>query len=130
MNKIFLTGRICRDLDLRATSTGKSVCEFTIAVNRDKENADFITVRVWEKAAENLVKYQTKGSLLGVLGELRVDTYTKNDGSKGYKTYVLANQIEYLSSKATQEETQEATQENDPYAEYGEQVEVTDDFLD
>ena len=98
MNKIFLTGRITKNLELKATSTGKSVCEFTIAVNRDKEHADFINVIVWNAQAENLTKYQSKGSLIAVVGELRVDIYTKQDGTKGYKNYVLANNIEYLEN--------------------------------
>lgn len=129
MNKICLVGRITKDLELRSTSTGKSVCEFTIAVNRDKENADFITIQVWNKQAENLCQYQSKGSLISVDGALRIDTYEKQDGTKGYKTYVLANNIEYLSSKATQETTQENTQQNDPFEEFGDIVN-NDDFLD
>ena len=127
MNKIVLVGRITKNLELAKTSTGKSVCEFSIAVNRDKDNADFITIQVWNEQAENLVKYQSKGSQIAVEGQLRTQTFDKQDGTKGYKTYVLANHIEYLSSKKEQEETQE---ENDPYAEYGESVNIDDNFLD
>lgn len=124
-----LIGRITKDLELRSTSTGKSVCEFTIAVNRDKDNADFINIQVWNTQAENLCKYQSKGSLIGVEGSLRTDTYNKQDGTKGYKTYVLANNIEYLGSK--QETTQVATQEeNDPFKDFGEMIETDDNFLD
>jgi len=128
MNRICLVGRISKDLELSYTSTNKAVCDFSIAVNRDKENADFINVQVWNEQAENLTKYQSKGSLISVEGSLRTQTYTKQDGTKGYKTYVLANHIEYLSSKTTQESTQE-TQE-DPYAEYGQSVNIDDSFLD
>lgn len=126
MNRICLVGRITKDLELSYTSTNKAVCDFSIAVNRDKENADFINIQVWNEQAENLTKYQSKGSLIGVEGSLRTQTYTKQDGTKGYKTYVLANHIEYLSSKATQE----ATQEEDPYEAYGESVNIDDSFLD
>ena len=126
MNKICLAGRITKGLELKSTPSGKSVCEFTIAVNRDKDNSDFINCRVWNTPAENLVKYQGKGSLISVVGELRTDSYDKQDGTKGYKTYVLANHIEYLSSKATQE----STQEEDPYEAYGESVNIDDNFLD
>lgn len=126
MNKIVLTGRVTKDLELAKTSTGKSVCEFSIAVNRDKDNADFINIQVWNAPAENIVKYQGKGSLIAVEGQLRTETYTKQDGNKGYKAYVLANNIEYLESKKEKEETQE----EDPYEAYGKQIDITDDFLD
>lgn len=126
MNRINLIGRLTAKPELRYTNSNKAVCMFTIAVNRDKDNADFLDIRVWDKQAENLCRYQDKGNLIGIDGTLRKDIYTREDGTKTNSTYVLANHIEYLSSKATQE----TTQENDPYAEYGEEIEVTDDFLD
>lgn len=104
MNQINLVGRITRDLELRTTTNQKSVCEFTIAVNRvGSEVADFITCVVWEKQAENLVKYQGKGSLIAVSGSLRVDKYKTEKDENRYKTYVLANNIMYLSTKSSEE---------------------------
>ena len=134
MNRVCLIGRITKDLELRQTTSGKSVCEFTIAVNRDKDNADFITVQVWNEVAENLAKYQKKGNLLGIEGQLRVDTFERTDGTRGYKTYVYASKIEYLSSKEeekkeTKKEVKEE-QQSDPFAEFGEMVAVDDNFLD
>lgn len=126
MNRIDLIGRLTAKPELRYTNTNKAVSMFTIAVNRDKDNTDFLDIRVWDKQAENLCKYQDKGNLIGIDGTLRKDIYTREDGTKTSSTYVLANHIEYLSSKATQE----ATQENDPYAEYGESVNIDDNFLD
>lgn len=131
MNKIFLIGRITKELELRSTKSGKSVCEFTIAVNRDKENADFINCVVWNEQAENLVKYQNKGSLISVMGELRNETYDKPDGTRGYKTYVLVNVIEYLSKSEQKVETQEKRDKEkiqDPFEEFGD--EINDNFLD
>ena len=133
MNKICLVGRLTSDPELRTTTTNKNVCQFSIAVNRDKEKTDFLDCTVWKKQAENLCKYQKKGSLISIEGQLRKDSYDKADGTKEYRTYVFVNQIEYLSSKATQESTQEITQtkveDNDPFAEFGEQVDI-DNFLD
>ena len=104
MNKCFITGRIAHDLELRATSTGKSICEFRIATNRpvtrDGERvADFINCRVWNKTAENLVKYQAKGNLIGVIGRMQVDAYQDKDGNKKYNNYVLVEDLEYLEAK-------------------------------
>ena len=104
MNRVFLTGRIANELELRATSTGKSIMDFRIAVNRpaNKEGeriADFINCRVWNKTAENLVRYQKKGSLIAVTGKIQVDNYLDKEGRTKYNTYVLVEELEYLQSK-------------------------------
>ena len=98
MNKVLLIGRLTKKPELRNVKD-KSVCEFTIATNRiNGKDADFINCVVWNIQAENLVKYQDKGSLIGVFGELRVDKY-EVEGNKRYKTYVLVTAIEFLESK-------------------------------
>lgn len=104
MNNAIITGRIAHDLELRCTSTGKSICEFRLATNRpankDGERvADFINCRVWNKSAENLVKYQSKGNLIAVAGRIQVDAYQDKEGNKKYNTYVLVEDIEYLETK-------------------------------
>ena len=98
MNRCIIVGRITKDLELKETKKGTKVCEFTLATNRpmDREKADFINVIVWDKQAENLCKYQKKGNLIAVFGEIRTDSY-EVEGKKRYKTYVLCNQLEYLS---------------------------------
>lgn len=134
MNKVILIGRITKDLELRYTSNNKPVCEFTLAVNRDKDNADFINCIVWNKLAENLTKYQGKGSQIGLSGELRIDTYEVDD-KRRYKTYVLVNGIEYLSKNESKEEKPETN----PFEEFGnsittesqigEQIQIDDEEL-
>lgn len=126
MNQVIIIGRITRDLELRYTENKKAVCNFSIAVNRTYTNedgereADFINIQVWGKQAENLKKYQTKGSLIGVSGELRVNQW-EEEGQRKYKTFVLANQIEFLSSKSseTTNNVEEVQQSNtvDPFEE-------------
>lgn len=99
MNRVNLIGRITKDLELRHTKNNKAVCEFTIATNRvGGKEADFITCQVWDKQAQNLVEYQGKGNLIGVVGELRTETYEVNN-TKKYKTYVLVNNVEFLEKK-------------------------------
>lgn len=114
MNKVWLTGRLTRDPELRYTANNKAVCDFTIATNRpvvrDGERvADFINCRVWNKSAENLDKYQTKGNLIAVIGRLQVDKYTDKEGKNRYNTYVLVEDLEYLERKKenNQEEVKE-----------------------
>lgn len=114
MNQINLIGRLTRDPEHRQTQSNKLVCEFDIAVNRiGQEQTDFITCVVWEKQAENLTKYQSKGSLIAVNGALRVDKYQNQEGENRYKTYVLATNIEYLSSKKEETTGSEALEEKD-----------------
>ncbi len=141
MNSINLVGRITKDLELRETSTGKKVCEFSLAVNRvGSDAADFITCQVWNAQAENLAKYQGKGSLIGIVGSLRADTY-EIEGTKRYKTYVLVSNIEYLGTKKEEnaQNNQNIVQnvKSDPfanvtdvYSDFGEQIDIDSNFLD
>jgi len=104
MNKAILTGRIATNLELKQTSTGKNICEFRLATNRptnrDGERvADFINCRVWNKPAENLVKYQTKGNLIAVIGRMQVDIYQDKEGNNRYNNYLLVEELEYLEKK-------------------------------
>lgn len=132
MNRVILTGRICKKLELKNLKDDKSVCEFTIATNRiGQEDADFINCIVWNKQAENLVKYQDKGSLIGVEGQLRSERYEHNGQTK-YKTYILVSQIEFLSSNKKEEK-------ENPYEAFGNsiktefdvghQIEITDEDI-
>lgn len=136
MNNINLTGRITKDLELRYTENEKAVCNFDIAVNRiGSEDPDFISIAVWNKQAENLVKYQTKGSLIGVSGSLRVEKYQNDKGENRYKTFVLANNIEYLSNKTsetvsnTENNTIVIEKQEDPFADFGQSISIDEDQL-
>lgn len=140
MNKVMITGRLTRDPELRYTGSNVPVCEFTVAtnrpVNRDGEKvADFITCVAWRGLGENVSKFQRKGSLVGVIGSMRTDTFDKADGTKGYKTYVLADEVEFLESKKTavdektEQEITEAVEESDPYADFGASLEISEEEL-
>lgn len=98
MNKVMLVGRLTKKPELKEVKD-KKVCSFTIATNRvNGQDADFINCVVWNSQAENLCKYQVKGNLIGVIGELRIDTY-EIEGTKKYKNYVLVSNIEFLERK-------------------------------
>ena len=132
-----LIGRLTKNPELRATQSGKQVCSFTIATNRvNGEEADFINCVVWDKQAENLCKYQVKGSLIGVIGQLRQETYNDTKGNKRTSYVVYCNEIEYLSSVSHKEDKVVANSGN-PYAEMntkvesdiGQSIEITDQDL-
>ena len=107
MNKAILIGRLTKDPELRTTPTGRNVCQFSIAVNRNFTNAngereaDFINCVVWDKQAENLVKYQKKGNQIAVDGRIQTRNYEDKDGKRVYVTEILANNISFLDSKGT-----------------------------
>ena len=103
MNNVVLIGNISTDLELKQTMNGKSVCQFNLAINGYGEKTDFVPVQVWNKQAENLVKFQQKGSKIGVVGRISVDNY-EQDGQKKTFTKVIAHEVEFLGTK-TQEKT-------------------------
>lgn len=133
MNSVVLCGRLTKTPELRYTKNDKEVCEFNIAVNRmGQEQADFITCVVYGNQAANLCKYQGKGSQIAVNGSLRVDSWDDDKGQRRYKTYVLVSNIEYLGTKKEENaQNNENIVQNDPYAEFGKQIEIdcSDDSL-
>lgn len=144
MNRVTLIGRITKNPELRYTGNNLAFTHFTIAVNRQKkedetQNADFINCVAWNKTAELICTYLTKGALVGIEGRIQTGTYEKPDGTKGYTTDVLVQNIEFLESKKSGQQTtnngqqitpQEVEQNTtDPFSDFGEQVDL-DTFLD
>lgn len=126
MNQVILTGRLTKDPELKMVVNDKSVASFTIAVDRYKEGADFINCVVWGKQAENLCKYQEKGSLIGLSGRISTRTYDDAKGNKQYITEVIADSIEFLGSKKKEETDYDAVQnarkETNPFEEFGKSI--------
>ncbi len=134
MNKIIITGRLVRDPELRKNESGSVNSKFTVAVQRpmakeDKQQTDFLICSVWGKQAENLCKYQSKGSLVAVEGEMRADNYTDEEGNTKTFTYIYANRIEYLGGKKEEETKEEVESESDPFEDFSNEVELTDEDL-
>ena len=106
MNKAILIGRLTRDPELRYTSSNRAVCQFTVAIDRPFTNqasgqreADFINVVVWDKTAENVGKYMTRGRLIAVEGRIQTRNYDNNEGRKVYVTEVVATNVQFLESR-------------------------------
>jgi single-strand DNA-binding protein len=104
MNRIFLTGRLTADVELKQSTT-TSVGNFILAVDRGKDKdgtdkgTDFPRCVVFGKTAENLAQYQGKGSKILIEGHLQTGSYIKKDGTKVYTTEVVCDKIEWLESK-------------------------------
>lgn len=138
MNKVTLIGRLTKDIEVEMTSSNKMYVKNSIAVKNDFKNADgnydseFINIVVWGNTADYLGKYAEKGMRVAIEGRLTTRTYEKQDGTKGYVTEVVCNSVELLDSKKekVEENKQEEPQESDPYAEFGEQIDIDDNFLE
>lgn len=111
MNKVLLVGRLTKDPELRKIENSEvSLSRFTLAVNtgrlikkREKE-VDFISITVWGKLAENLVKYKKKGELLSVTGKIKVRSYENKEGQRKYATEIIGEEIQFLGGKEKREE--------------------------
>ena len=151
MNKVFLIGRLSRDPELRHTTSGMAVCQINVAISRragagKEPETDFINVVVWDKQAENVAKYLAKGRQVAVEGRIQTRSYDNTEGKKTYVTEVVANNIEFLGSASDNTKTNSVSEENpfdsmpidepagtsidnDPFASFGEKVEISDNDL-
>ena len=141
MNKIIITGSLCKDIELRYTTSNIPVLQNSVAVKNDFKNAngeydsEFINIVVWRQTAEFLNNYAAKGSKVLVEGRLTTRSYDKQDGTKGYVTEVVAEKVELLDAKkkenATNEKQDASVQEKqgDPFKEFGSEIVLTDDDL-
>lgn len=125
MNSVQLVGRLTRDPEVRYTDGGLSICRFNLAVDRriKSENADqtadFISCISFGKTADFVEKYFHKGSRIGLTGRIQTGSYTNKDGQKVYTTDVVAENVEFVESKGS----------NNGNAENPEKTSKTDDFM-
>lgn len=104
MVKVMLIGRLTADPELRTTSSGISVCSFTVAVDRrtkTENKADFIDCTAWRGEAEFICKYFSKGKPIAASGTLMTDNYEDKDGNKRKKTFVSVENVEFVPSDKT-----------------------------
>ena len=122
INRVVLVGRMTRDPELRRTNMGSAVASFTLAVNRnynsaDGVQADFLPCVVWNKSAENVEKYCSKGSLVGVEGRLRSRSYDNAQGQKVFVVEVVCEKVRFIDKKNSEEshenKKKELVNEND-----------------
>ena len=100
-----LIGNLARDPELITTNNGVSLCRFTLAVQRRFNNndgereADFLPIIVWRGQAENCYKYLKKGSKAAISGSIQTRSYETTDGARRYMTEIIADEVEFLSTK-------------------------------
>ena len=161
MNKVFLIGRLTRDPELRYTGSNTAVATFSLAVNRNCTNAsgeretDFINIVVWRKQAENVKNYLNQGSQVAIDGRIQTRSYDDQNGQKRYITEVVADNVEFLSSKGSSNNMNASSNaqtnsmsaeptpydfgpsnepkgtdvDSNPFADFGSSIEISDDEL-
>lgn len=115
MNKLMIIGNLTRDPELRTTTTGTTVCSFSVAVNRKlsqeqrqqnvQPQTDYFQVSAWRQLGENCAKYLSKGRKVCVIGPVKATAYTANDGSVRANLEITADDVEFLSSRGDAEST-------------------------
>lgn len=117
MNRVILIGNLTKDPELTTTNNGISLCKFTIAVPRrfagvdGEREADFLPVIVWRGQADNCYKYLKKGSKAAVCGSIQTRSYDGSDGTRRYITEIVADEVEFLSSRQADGEGDEPAKE-------------------
>ena len=111
MNRLEVIGRLVKDNELSASTSGTTFLRNSIAVNRKfkkegEPEADFFSFSMFGKAAETFDKYTHKGSKVFLSGRLQNNNYTNKDGQKVYDTRLMVDEFEFLDSKGEQTDTE------------------------
>ena len=155
MNRVMLIGRLTAKPELRYTSSNIPFARFSVAVNRTFSNSqgqretDFINVVVWRKQAENVKNYLSQGSQVAIDGRIQTRSYDDADGNRRYVTEVVADNVEFLGTKASNSQQSQSTSaheptpydfgkepetkttnvDSNPFADFGSSIEISDDEL-
>ncbi len=112
INVVILQGRLTADPELKTTQTGKSVCSFSVAVQRkkygdDPPETDFFEIVTWSALAEFVSHNFRKGDQIGIEGNLRENKFTDRDGRNRTYINVTALNVHFMGGKRREEPDQE-----------------------
>ena len=114
MNRVIISGRITRDIELRYSQAGTAVARFSLALDRGKDQngnskgADYPNCIAFGKTAETLSKWSSgKGGRILIEGHIQTGSYTNTKGDKVYTTDVVADRIDIIDFKARDEAPQQ-----------------------
>ena len=105
MNKVFLIGNLTRDPELTETTSGVSICRFSIAVNRNYSGADgerktdFFNCTAWRGLGETIARYAKKGKKVAVMGSIELRNYEDSQGVKRTGVDIICQDVEFLSPR-------------------------------
>lgn len=109
MNKVILSGNLCKEIEVKQTASGKSVVSNSVAVRRDYKNAqgeydsDFINIVVWGASAEYLSNYASKGDRVELVGRWQNRDYDDTQGNKRIVSEVVVESITAFAKQDKQD---------------------------
>ena len=109
-NLVVLTGRLTSDVELKSTPNGVSVCSFSIANEvgyGESKKTSFVPVVAWRQTAEFVSKYFQKGAMIGIEGSIQTRKYQDKDGNNRTVFEVVANNVQFVESKKTNDDATE-----------------------
>lgn len=114
MNKVILIGRLCNEVEVRRTNSGKAVASYRLAVDRrikrdGQPEADFLNCVAFDKNGEFAGKYLHKGTKIAVEGSIQTRDYLNKDGNKVYVTEIIVDRHEFCDSKNSNAESNTGT---------------------
>jgi len=123
VNKLFFSGRLCRDPETRTTGGGESVTNITLAQDTKKKGPGgtwvdgdpiFLDVAIWGTRGEAFARHHRKGDMALVEARLRLDTWDdKQSGAKRSKLKADAVDWHFASSSKAEPESMPAAREDD-----------------
>ena len=131
-NVLVLVGRITKDLELKYTTNNKAVVNIPLAINNGKDDTTFIDIVVYGNVAEMTSKYCKKGDLIGTQATIKNNNWTDNNGNKHYDYKFMGYKVTFLSTKKNEDNNQlkQTNNTSNPFSEFGEQIEIDNNFLD
>ena len=113
LNKVCLMGRLVNEPELKQTQSGKAVCSFALAVNREfnRKETDFIDIVAWEKTAEFVSKWFHKGQLVVVCGRIQARNWEDKSGAKRKAIEVVSENVYFAESKKEAPSKMDSTDE-------------------
>lgn len=105
LNVVAIIGRLAASPELKATSSGKSVCSFRIANDSGYKDAsgqsqtNWLDVTAWGKTAEFVCKYFPKGALIAIDGRLQTRQYQGKNGQNRTATEIVAQNVNFCGNK-------------------------------
>lgn len=120
-NHVSILGRLTKDVEIKKTTSGKSVASFCVALDNGKDrngnqnNPDYIDCVIWDKNADNLARYAHKGNLVAIDGELKTRSYQKQDGTRVKVTEVLVREWKNTSPKTSSNQNAVVEEQFDDY---------------
>ena len=112
MNHFVGIGRVAQEPEMRYSEKGMCITRFSLAIRKNKTEADFINIVTFDKVAENCSAYLKKGDKVAVSGSVNVSSYEK-EGKKVYKTEINARSVEFLEDKKDTKKSTEIDRMNE-----------------